>query len=149
MNLCISLFFQQVAVWALGTLSMWLTSSSISSLEEETVGGVRLKSDRIDTRPIKVFLKRNASPSIIILRKKKNSLYIYKNVSFKYICFLFFHQLEDSRSAQNLPNLPPPVHCEPCESVFPVPVPTAPYRPICSVGSVAYTAPVKPLCSVM
>lgn len=33
--LCISLFFQDVADWALGTLSMKFTSSSISSLRKE------------------------------------------------------------------------------------------------------------------
>ena len=33
--LCISLFFQQVADWALGTLSMKFTNSSISSLNAE------------------------------------------------------------------------------------------------------------------
>lgn len=34
-DLCISLFFQDVADWALGTLSMKFTSSSISSLRKE------------------------------------------------------------------------------------------------------------------
>lgn len=32
--LCISLFFQQVADWALGTLSMKFTNSSINSLRK-------------------------------------------------------------------------------------------------------------------